>query len=150
MERHHYDVRLRTDQVDLTLQLRPVDTGADAVEAEEGELDAADVPDLVETEAGHTDPVLCQQDLGLVGAGRTEIRQVVVGEVGDVDPGKVEPGDGARVATELEATVDDRTVFDQRRLAADIEEVARLELDRGIAPGVEAGGVEHGLVVDLA
>src|SRR2546422_9233105 len=115
MERHHYDVRLRTDQVDLTLQLRPVDTGADAVEAEERELDAADVPDLVEAEAGHPDPVLGQQDLGLVGAGRTETRQVVVGEVGDVDTGEVEPGDGARVTTELEAAVDDGAVLDQRR-----------------------------------
>src|SRR2546422_10017686 len=109
MERHHYDVRLRTDQVDLTLQLRPVDTGADAVEAEEGELDAADVPDLVETEAGHTDTELGQQDLGLVGAGRTEIRQAVGGEVDDAEPVTAEPRDAARVATALEATARDRT-----------------------------------------
>ena len=58
MEADHHDVGLGADQVDLALQLRPVDVGADPVEAEEGELDAANVPDLVQAEARHADPVL--------------------------------------------------------------------------------------------
>jgi len=59
-------------------------------------------------------------------------------------------GDGARVATELEATVDDGAVLDQRRFEVDVEQVSRLEVVGGLAPGVEPVVVKHGLVVDFA
>ena len=43
--------RLRPHQVDFALELGPVDVGADAIEAEKGELHAANVADLVEAES---------------------------------------------------------------------------------------------------
>src|SRR6266702_1426795 len=71
---HHDDVGLRADEVDLSLQLGPVDMGANPIESEKGEVDAADLADLVEAQPGHANAVLGQEDLRLVGARRAEIR----------------------------------------------------------------------------
>src|SRR5438874_540600 len=69
------NVGLGTDQVDLALQLGPVDPHADPIETEERELDAPDVSNLVEAQSRHPDPVFREQDLCLVGPRRAEIRE---------------------------------------------------------------------------
>src|SRR5882672_6116485 len=98
MEADDDHVRQGTDQVDLSLQLGAVDTDAHAVEPEEGELDAANISNLVKAQSRHANPVLREQDLSLVGARRSEIREVVISQVGDVDAGEVEAFDRTRVA----------------------------------------------------
>ena len=56
--------------------------------------------------------MLGEQDLGLVGPGRPEIREMVVRQVGDVDTGVVQSGDRPGVTAEFEAAMDDRAVLD--------------------------------------